>query len=143
LPPVLQSGRIAKMFIVQGQEVKKGDSLYTFDTTVQEAALENAKIGVDQAKVAVEQAQNLLDQYPKKLAVQRQIVESANTQVGLTQKGYEVYDLNLRASLDERFKDNQKQWKELYDRDAKLYELDTLRKKAIDDRNAAQANLEV
>jgi multidrug resistance efflux pump len=143
LPPVLQSGRITKMSVVQGQEVKKGETLYKFDTTVQEAELEKAKTAVDSAKVAVEMAQNQLDQYPKRLAVSRQIFEAANTHVQLTQKGYEVYEGNFRNTLDRDWKHDLKKWKELYEIDPKLYELDTLRKKAVDDRHAAQANLDV
>jgi multidrug resistance efflux pump len=143
LPPVLQSGRIAQVVVTEGQEVKKGDVLYEFDTRVQKGNLEKAKIGVAQANVAVEQAKSQLDQYPKKLNVQKQIVAAAKTQAERTQKGYQVYEANLRVTLDREWRDKPEKWKEQYDLDTKLYELDTLRKKAIDERNAAEANLGV
>src|SRR5206468_3255940 len=50
LPPVLQSGTVAKVFIRGGQEVKVGDELYAFDTSIQQHDLERAKITVAQAK---------------------------------------------------------------------------------------------
>jgi len=142
LPPVLQSGRIAEVFVTEGKEVKKGDPLYAFDARVQKGDVEKARIGVDQTKVAVEQAKSQLAQYPKKLNVQRQIVATARTQSERTQRGYEVYEGNLRISLDERYRGMPDKWKEQYELDTKLYELDTLRKKAADDLNTAQANLE-
>ena len=41
LPPVLQSGTVAKVFVRGGQEVKVGDPLYEFDTAIQNADLES------------------------------------------------------------------------------------------------------
>jgi multidrug resistance efflux pump len=142
LPPVLQSGRIAKMSVVQGQDVRKGDTLYEFDTTVQKASLEAAKTAVESAKVAVELAKSQLEQYPKQLEIKRQIFETAKNKADLNEEGYKVYEGNLRDTLNREWKDNPKKWEEQYNLDSRRFELDTLRKTAARERDTAKANLD-
>jgi multidrug resistance efflux pump len=142
LPPVLQSGRIARMAVAQGQDVKKGDTLYEFDTRVQKADLEKAKIGVDSAEVAVALAKSQRDQYPKKLVIYRETYETAKLKADRNEEGYKVYEGNLRITLNREWKDDPKKWQELYDLDTRRFELDTLRKTAARERDTAKANLE-
>lgn len=142
LPSVLQSGRIAKLSVTQGQEVKKGDALYKFDTTNQEAQLEIARTAVDSAKVAVELADSQLAQHPQRLAIQRQMVETAKVKAERTEELYKTVEANLRKSLKESYPDRQDLFQQQYDINVPRAELDTARQTAARERETAKANLE-
>jgi multidrug resistance efflux pump len=142
LPPVLQSGRIAKLSVKQGDEVKKGDTLYVFDTTVQKAQLENAQTAVESAKVAVELAQSQLDQFPKQLEIKRQMWETAKLKAERDEAGYKTWDEALRDTLNTNYKDKPDQWKQQYDINPKRFELETAKMTSALDRETARVNYE-
>jgi HlyD family secretion protein len=65
-------GRVAEVLVEEGQRVQAGDLLAHLETTDQEFAVEQARIGVDQAQSAVEQAElSLASAQTQLLSIQR------------------------------------------------------------------------
>ena len=96
LPPVLQSGRIAEVFVTEGQEVKKGEKLYAFDASVQE---EDVRVAQEQVKVAQakkREARALEGKHNQQIALQREKIENAELKAKLTKEGYRIYEETLR-----------------------------------------------
>src|SRR5262245_39882551 len=77
LPPVLQSGTVAEVFVKDGQEVKAGDKLYAFDDSIQKGNLERAKAAVKLAETKLAEAKQAETQYSKKLEVMKSGVDLA------------------------------------------------------------------
>jgi multidrug resistance efflux pump len=85
LPPMLQSGTISKVFVTEGQEVKKrdeskgvkGDRLYEFDSSLQTHDLELAKIAVSQARNELAKANEAKKQHDAKVVLMKQAVAAA------------------------------------------------------------------
>ena len=122
LPPVLQSGTVAKVFVHVGQEVKKDDALYAFDTAIQEADLESARAVVALAQRTVEKAQEGVKEHGRKLELAKQSVLNANEKRDLTEKTYK----QTRSNLENFWKNQQKA-------DAKPYSEAEIAKKLEDD----------
>ncbi len=51
---------VTEVYVTEGQEVKIGDPILSFDTTLSEVDLERARIQVEQLKLDIEDAQNML-----------------------------------------------------------------------------------
>lgn len=139
LPPVLQSGEIAQVFVAQGAVVKVGDPLYKFNTRLQEADQKVAEQAVAVARTKVREAQALEQQHKSKIELQKQKLEIAVLKVNRTQKGYHVYESNLRKSLT--VGSGPERVKELLADDTKLFELETGYMTAVRERDVEKATL--
>ena len=67
LPPVLQSGTIAKRCVNDGDVVHAGDTLYVFDTTPLQRSLEVAKSAVEVAKSKKAEAEKTISLHDGKI----------------------------------------------------------------------------
>lgn len=76
LPTVLQSGVVAEVFVKDGQEVKAGEKLYAFDTTILKRDLERANAAVAVQKTKVAEAQEGAKQHANKIEVLKQGVKA-------------------------------------------------------------------
>lgn len=119
LPPILQSGRIAEIFVKQGDEVKAGDKLYRFDAQIPQAKLNEAEAAVGTAKAELAKAQGVLEAYDTTtLAPLAYAVEVSDEKVKLAYKAWQVGDYNLR----EKYKDSMK-IEEVLKNDPELFNL--------------------
>ena len=106
LPPVLQSGTIAKVYVKDGQEVKKGDptkgipadKLYEFDASIQKRDLDLAKTAVEQARNELAKAREAKKQHEKNVVKMEKVVESARTKVTTAGQLYHLIEQNLKES---------------------------------------------
>lgn len=69
LPTVLQSGSVAEVFVKDGQEVKAGDKLYSFDTSIQTSDLRRAETAVAVQQRKVDEAKETAKQHAQKVTV--------------------------------------------------------------------------
>lgn len=76
LPTVLQSGVVSEVFVKDGQDVKAGDKLYAFDTTILKRDLERANAAVAVQKTKVAEAEEGAKQHANKVAVLKQGVKA-------------------------------------------------------------------
>lgn len=97
LPPVLQSGTIADVFVKDGSEVKVGDKLYAFDTSIQNRDLERANVAVSLARSKVAIAKEAEIQYPKKVKLLEVAVSIAEERKELNEKKYYIIKNNLES----------------------------------------------
>ncbi|MFO0822942.1 MAG: biotin/lipoyl-binding protein [Gemmataceae bacterium] len=81
LPTVLQSGSIAEVFVKDGQEVKAGDKLYAFDTSIQKRDMERAEAAVKVQQRKVDEAKEGAKQHAKKIEVLTKGVEASAAKV--------------------------------------------------------------
>jgi multidrug resistance efflux pump len=95
LPPVLQSGTVVKVFVKDGHEVKAGDALYEFDTSLQQRALEKAQAAVGVAKSKVAVAQEKAKEHARKVDLQKQMVLVAKDRETNQKKLYNLVKSNL------------------------------------------------
>lgn len=95
LPPVLQSGEIVQVFVTQGQAVKTGAKLYRFDSTIQEAKLDEARAVVAAAKAKADTARGAAAQHGKKVDLQKQVVAGYEAQVKLALEAWRLGEFNL------------------------------------------------
>ncbi|HSQ58040.1 MAG TPA: HlyD family efflux transporter periplasmic adaptor subunit, partial [Gemmata sp.] len=106
LPPVLQSGTIAKVYVKDGQEVKKGDptkgipadKLYEFDAAIQKRDLDLAKTAVEQARNELDKANEAKKQHKKKIEGMEEYVKAARTKVTTAGQLYRLIEQNLKES---------------------------------------------
>jgi multidrug resistance efflux pump len=142
LPPVLQSGTVAKVFVKQFQEVKPDDPLYKFDTTLQEATLESARKAVGVANAKWEQAKGAAAQHALQVAAQKQAVAAAELKVVRAQRGYHLYETNLRDVATARHgRDKPDKIEAEVANDPKRFELESAYLVADVQRNAEKATL--
>jgi multidrug resistance efflux pump len=81
LPPVIQSGTIAKVFVNELSEVKEGDKLYEFEARMQKCDLERAKVGVEKAKHELAKAAEAKIQHEQQVLLLQEGVAIAETQM--------------------------------------------------------------
>ncbi len=112
LPPVLQSGTIAEVFVEEGQEVKKGDKLYAFDTTIQKRNVEKAKAAVAMAKTKVDEAVAGKPLHEKQIAAMAQTLEAAKKKVETATRLYNLIKSKLEADYKDR-KIDPKEWDQM------------------------------
>jgi multidrug resistance efflux pump len=120
LPPVIQSGTVAHVFVKDGQEVKAGDDLYQFDTSLQQRKLDQAIVSIEQAKNEVDKAKEAKKQHEKKIAVAEQAVKAAtDKETAATQ----LYGL-IKANTEKGLKSNnipEAEWPEKLKNNAELF----------------------
>lgn len=126
LPPVLQSGTIAEVFVREQQSVRVGDRLYAFDTALLQRDLDIAKASLEAAQTKLDEARAAADQHAKSVAIMEKVVASAEEKVRIHSRLYNLIRDNL-----ENFWRNQAQ--------PKLSD-DEIRKKLQDDDKLFEAN---
>jgi multidrug resistance efflux pump len=97
LPPVLQSGTVAQVFVKGGQEVKAGDPLYEFDTSVQKSNLDRAKVAVEKAQHKVVEAKEAAKQHASKVEVLKQGVAATELKETQLAAYYNLVKSNLET----------------------------------------------
>ncbi len=96
LPPVLQSGSVTKVSVKDGEEVKVGQELYSFDATIQQKDVERAKAAVAYAETKVGQAKELATQHKASIEFTRDsALKNAERKVKLSQLHYNLVKENL------------------------------------------------
>ena len=91
LPPVLQSGTVAKVFVRGGQEVNVGEPLYEFDTAIQRRGSGKREgAAVATAKATVDKAKELAKQHATKIEIARQVVAAAEEKKRLQGNHYKT-----------------------------------------------------
>lgn len=99
LPPVLQSGTVAEVYVKNGQEVKADEKLYTFDTTLQNRDLEFAHSAVAVAKTKVDAAKEEAKQHAQKVKVLKQEVTAVEQKQKWFEDQYNLVKGNLEKGL--------------------------------------------
>jgi multidrug resistance efflux pump len=125
LPPVLQSGTVVQVFVRSGQEVKVGDNLYEFDTSLQKADLENASAAVAIAQRKVDVVKEKTKQHATEVDIAKKIVAAAEEKKRLQGNHYNL----VKSSLETSYK-------------SQNYPEDTWPKRLQDDPNLYKANVE-
>ncbi len=97
LPPVLQSGTVAEVFVKNGQLVKEGDKLYSFDTSIQTRDLERAQVALELAQQKVAEAQDGIKRHGKSVEVMNQGVAAAEVEEQLQGKHYNLVKSNIES----------------------------------------------
>ncbi|MBX9584127.1 MAG: biotin/lipoyl-binding protein, partial [Gemmataceae bacterium] len=121
LPPVLQSGEVAEVYVKAGAEVKAGDRLYKFDTRFLEAEVKGAEEAVKVARANVVRAKAAEDQFPQLVAAQELKLKAADEKVRTTAEAVQVFEFNLRRTLaNTQSKDDIQR---LFENDPKRFEL--------------------
>jgi len=95
LPPVIQSGTISEVFVKEGQEVKKGDKLFEFDTSILTRDLERAVAAVALARTKVAEAEEGAKQHELNIEVAKQVVTAAENKERLNGVLYNIVKGNL------------------------------------------------
>ncbi len=122
LPPVLQSGEIAEVFVTQNHQVKAGDRLYRFDTTMLELKVEGAKAALGSARAKADTARGAAAQHAKKVDLEKQVVAANEAQVKLALEAWRLGESNLNEGLKAQGIPPDK-WEERRKNDVKLFEL--------------------
>ena len=97
LPPVLQSGTVAKVFVKTGQEVEVDQPLYMFDTALQKADLESANAAVAMANAKVNSAVETAKQHPTKISMAKTAITIAETKEKLLNNLYNLRESHIKA----------------------------------------------
>jgi multidrug resistance efflux pump len=111
LPSVLPSGMVTAVHVTNGDEVKAGQKLYEFDTTIQTATLAQAKAGVALARARVKQAEEGAKQHPQQLKYAEQAVKLATGELDMARRFYTFVDKNLEKSYEGNYE--KEKWEEL------------------------------
>lgn len=105
LPPHMASGKVVKVFVTEGQEVKVGDPLIAFDARLATAELAIAESALKTIRVTVDKAKAAHKQYDKKVDLQRAVVKAAERKVELTVAAYKNGAALLREGITTAVRD--------------------------------------
>jgi multidrug resistance efflux pump len=141
LPPVLQSGTVAKVFVKRGDEVKAGQPLYAFDDTIQEANLKLARAAVEYAKTKVGEAKEGANQHAEQVKVMEQAVEAAKTKEQQTAVYYEIVEKNLETYYEKVEKTPRSEWPERKKTNADLFKARVDYNSAVNEWKLKEADL--
>lgn len=120
LPPVLQTGMVAVVFVKDGQEIKLGDKLYEFDTSLQKVDLERAEAAVATAKTKVGVAAEGAKKHAESVKVMKQAVAAAERK----EKWQGELYLLVKGNLETYYKSNnipEAEWEKKLRSEDKLY----------------------
>lgn len=140
LPPVLQSGEVAQVFVRTGDEVKADAPLYRFNTRYLETKVGQAQELVKSAKAGVEVAKAQQEKHKADLATQELRLSSAVQTEATKKEGQRIYDAQLKAALYRDQPDRAKADQQFED-DLKRFELRNDVTKAGRDRDIEQIAL--
>lgn len=141
LPPVLQSGTIAEVKVKDSDEVKAGQVLYSFDSTIQQKDVERAKYAVAYAETKVKQAEELAKQHKATIDFTRNsALATAERKVTAQQSHYNF----VRASIIKGYEAERipkGEWDEKLKTETSLYKANVDYDTAIGERDVVKANL--
>jgi multidrug resistance efflux pump len=144
LPPVLPSGTVAEVFVRDGQEVKAGEKLYAFDTTVPTRKLEKAAANVAFFKAKVDEATEGVKRHAGEITVMKQALKAANDKRDRSAAYHELVLANLREN---RRQNNPNQtdaeFQALLNRNTDLYNANLQYTVALNEAATLQAKLGV
>lgn len=124
LPPVMQMGTVTEVLVKEGQEVKAGDALFAFDSTIQKGDLAAAVAARKAADAKVETAKTLEDEYKNKMDAQKLAVDVAEFKVKKALETYQITESSARREITLQVgADKQAQINELVANNPKLFEL--------------------
>jgi len=141
LPPVLQSGQVAEVFVKQGDTVKAGDKLYRFNSQMLEAKLKEAQEAVGIARAKLAEAQGEADLHATTVVLQEQAVKAAQRSVELTLDARKVGEWNKK----EFYKGQgvaAERWPELLKNEPELFDLYVKHAKAEIELGLSKAKLD-
>ncbi|QDU23829.1 HlyD family secretion protein [Urbifossiella limnaea] len=124
LPPVLQSGQVAEVFVKQGDTVKVGEKLYKFDSRPLERKLAEAEAAVGTARAKLAEAQGEADLHATYVVLAEQDVKAAQRSVELAFQARQVAEWNKKDSYSRQGIEAAR-WPELLKNDADLFKLYT------------------
>jgi len=142
LPPVLQSGTVAKVFVKDGQEVANDVPLYEFDSSILTRDLERASLAISQAENEVAKAEENKTQHVKKIEVLQQSLDAAKTKVSTATSLYNLIKRNLEKGY-ELDKIDPALWKGKLDNSPELFKANADYVDAISMRDRLQAELDL
>jgi multidrug resistance efflux pump len=96
LPPVIQSGQVAEVFVKQGDEVKAGDKLYRFDTRPLDRKLAEAEAALGTARAKLDEAKGEADLHATNVVLAEQAVKAAERSVELRLDAWKVGQWNKK-----------------------------------------------
>jgi multidrug resistance efflux pump len=140
LPPVLQSGQIAEVYVKQGDDVKAGDKLYKFDARPLEEKLAVAEAAVAIAESELAKAQGAADLHNTTVVLQEQAVKAALRSVELTHEARQVGEWN-KKDLYKNTGIDPKLWDERLKNEPELFRLYVEHSKAKIEFDLAEAKL--
>lgn len=142
LPPNMQTGLVAQVFVKEGDVVEANAPLFAFDTSLQEADLQRAEAAVAAAVAKLNSARAAAEEHRKKEGLQQQVVEVAKLKFDLAKNAYNVAYANLLDSYrTQGFAEAT--WPERLAKDPKLVELANVRQTSEKEWALEIAKLEV
>lgn len=142
LPPNMQTGLVAKVFVKEGEVVGADAPLFAFDTSLQEADVQRAETAVAAAQAKLNSAKAAAEEHRKKEGLQQQAVEVAKLKFELSKNAYNVAYANLIDSYKTQgFPEAS--WAERLAKDPKLLELANARQTSEKEWALAIATLDV
>ena len=103
LPPVLQSGTVLEKLVKDGDEVKVGQPLYSFDATLMQAQLKSAVAAVAYAKTKVKEAEEGKKRHGWSIEVMEKGVDALHSQANEAQSYLKL----VKRTVEEVYKTNQ------------------------------------
>lgn len=103
LPPVLQSGTVLEKLVKDGDEVKVGQPLYSFDATLMQAPLKRAEAAVASAKTKVKEAEEGKKRHGWSIEVMEKVVDALHSQANEAQSYLKL----VKRTVEEVHKTNQ------------------------------------
>jgi multidrug resistance efflux pump len=140
LPPVLQSGTIAKMYVNEGDRIHAGDKLYEFDASSLHGNLKVAQCAVEVAKKKVAEAREKVILHTTQVENAEQLLTDAVQNEKLAGKLCDIIKYNLKKS----YKDNnvlEAEWEIWLNNNDRLFEAQAKHLKAQSELRARQTEL--
>jgi membrane fusion protein, multidrug efflux system len=141
LPPVLPSGTVVKVHVKDGDEVKAGQELYEFDSTMQQKDVKRAEATVEYAKTKVKEAEELVKQHTNSIKSAEIGVDAAKRKVEVTLRTHTYID----RKLEETYKANREPpdtWAELKKSSLDLIKASADYYAALGEQDVAKARLD-
>ncbi len=141
LPPVLQSGTVLEKLVKDGDAVKAGQPLYSFDATLQQANVESAKATVTFAKTKVKEAEELAKQHTATIKFTREsALGAAKRKVELNRQLHNLIKKNLEDHY-KRERIPEAEWPEKLKIDTTLYKANVDYDTAVGELDVVEAKL--
>jgi multidrug resistance efflux pump len=138
LPPVLQTGRVSKVFVKDGDEVKADQELYAFDATIQQQDVKRAEMAVAYANTQVKAAEELAKRHAGDVRLADKAVKAAERKVNLTDQQYKLVEQGLeRYYKGEKIPESE--WPERKKGEATLYKASVDYDTAVNELELAKA----
>ncbi|QEG26886.1 Multidrug export protein EmrA [Gemmata obscuriglobus] len=142
LPPVIQSGTIAKVSVKDSDEVAAGQELYVFDSTIQQKDVDRAKAAVAYAETKVRQAEELAKQHKATIDFTRSsALANSERKVTAQQSYYNLVKENIITGYKKVDRLPESEWEAKLKTDPALYKAHVDYDAAVGERDVVKANL--